>query len=127
MRDRNIVVMVLLTLVTFGIYSIYWQVSTKIEMNKLGAKIPTAWLMIIPIVNIWWLYKYSEGVEQVTNNNLSTVMSFVLLFLVGFIGALIIQDAFNKSSSSSPAVANPTDTPAQPQPPIPPTTPQPMV
>lgn len=43
----------LLPLITFGIYQIVWYVKTKNEMNQLGATIPTAWLVIVPIVNIW--------------------------------------------------------------------------
>ncbi len=96
MIKRSPIAVLLLPLVTFGIYSIYWQVKTKTELNTRGAKIPTAWLLIVPFVNIYWLWKYSEGVEIVTNNRLSAVLAFILLFLLGFIGMAIIQDHFNK-------------------------------
>ena len=49
---RNIFLVYLFSFITFGIYTIYWLVSTKEEMNTLGATIPTAWLIIVPIVNI---------------------------------------------------------------------------
>lgn len=52
MKQRSPVAVILLPFVTFGIYSIYWLVSTKIEMTKLGAKIPTAWLIFGGIGNI---------------------------------------------------------------------------
>jgi len=97
MKNRSPIAVLLLPFITFGIYSLYWEISTKIEMNKLGAKIPTAWLIIIPFVNIWWLWKYCEGVEQVTHQKFSGVLAFVLLLLLGWIGQAIIQDSFNKT------------------------------
>ena len=51
MKNRNPIAVALLPLITFGIYSLYWQVKTKGEMNSLGADIPTAWLIVIPLVN----------------------------------------------------------------------------
>ncbi|NBU33013.1 DUF4234 domain-containing protein [bacterium] len=67
MKKRSPVAVLLLPFVTFGIYSIYWLVKTKGEMKALGADIPTAWLIIVPLVNFWWYWKYCKGVEQVTN------------------------------------------------------------
>lgn len=114
MKHRSPIAVLLLPFVTFGIYAIYWEVVTKIEMNKRGANIPTAWLIIVPIVNIWWLWKYSEGVEQVTGNKMSGVMSFILLFLLGFIGAAIVQDSFNKVGEGAPVADAPVAPPAAP-------------
>lgn len=96
MKHRSPAAVLLLPFVTFFIYPIYWYVSTKGEMNKLGANIPTAWLIIVPFVSIWWMWKYAEGVEKVTNEKTSGVLAFLLLWLLGSIGAAIIQDSFNK-------------------------------
>jgi hypothetical protein len=98
MKQRSPIAVFFLTLITFGIYGLVWQVKTKNEMNALGADIPTAWLLIIPFVNYYWLWKYSQGVEKVTNGKLSGVLAFVLLFLVGVIGMAIIQNEFNTAS-----------------------------
>ena len=100
MKHRNPIAVFFLSLITFGIYALVWQVKTKGEMNKLGAKIPSAWLLIIPFVNIYWLWKYCEGIDKVTNSKLSGVMAFVLLFLLGSIGMAIIQNDFNLVSES---------------------------
>lgn len=112
MKQRNPIAVALLPFVTFGIYSIYWQVVTKIELNKKGATIPTAWLLVVPIVNIWWLWKYSEGVDKITNGKMSAVISFILLFLLGFIGSAIIQDSFNQlpetAATSTPQSSAPS-------------------
>lgn len=103
MKNRSPIAVAVLTLVTFGIYGVYWQVTTKGEMNKLGADIPTAWLIVVPFVSIWWLWKYSEGVEKVTGGKLSGVLAFVLLWLAGVIGCAIVQDSFNKVNGAAPA------------------------
>ncbi len=116
MKQRSPVAVILLPFVTFGIYSIYWLVSTKIEMTKLGAKIPTAWLIIVPLANIWWYWKYSEGVDSITNSKISNVMAFILLLLLGFIGQAIIQDSFNNVSTST--VANGSENPVSPVAPV---------
>jgi heme/copper-type cytochrome/quinol oxidase subunit 4 len=60
-KKRNILAVYLFAIITLGIYLIYWLVQTKKEMNSLGASIPTAWLLIIPIANLYWMWKYCEG------------------------------------------------------------------
>ncbi|MFC1860030.1 DUF4234 domain-containing protein [Chloroflexota bacterium] len=54
MQHREPVMVFLLSVITFGLYSLFWLVATKDQMNAKGAQIPTAWLIIIPLVNIWW-------------------------------------------------------------------------
>ena len=102
MQQRSPIAVLLLPLVTFGIYSLYWLVKTKGEMVSKGADIPTAWLLIVPIANIWWLWKYGEGVETVTNGKISGVLAFILLWILGTIGHAIIQDSFNKAGNTIP-------------------------
>ena len=115
MQKRSPLAVFFLSLITFGIYAIVWQVKTKGELNRLGAQIPTAWLLIVPFVNWYWLWKYSEGVEHVTGGKMSGVMAFVLLFLLGFIGMAILQNEFNKlGDGQSPQLATAGQGPAQP-------------
>jgi hypothetical protein len=117
MKQRNPFAVFFFSIITLGIYGLVWHVKTKNEMNKLGAKIPTAWLLIIPFVNYYWYWKYSEGVEQVTNKELSTPLAFVLLILLGVIGSAVIQLEFNKVGDHPVAAADPA------YPPVAPTTP----
>lgn len=100
MQKRNPFAVFAFTMLTFGIYGVYWEVKTKGEMNTLGAQIPTAWLILVPFVNIWWMWKYSEGVEHVTSGKYSTVLTFLLLWLTNVIGMAIVQDAFNNVSGT---------------------------
>ncbi len=118
MQKRSLAAVFGLTLVTFGIYGIYWQVKTKGEMNARGTQIPTAWLMIVPFVSIWWLWKYSEGVEQVTSNKLGGAVTFLIMWFLGLIGMLIVQDAFNKLADSAVSNGPTMPAPPAPQPPV---------
>jgi hypothetical protein len=111
MKHRNPLGVIFFSIITFGIYAIVWNVKTKNEMNKLGAEIPTAWLIIIPIVNIYWVWKYSKGVEHVTGGKTSGVLAFVLLYILSIIGMAIVQDIFNGLPVAE-AVATPGSSPA---------------
>lgn len=95
MTKRSVVGVILLTLVTFGIYHIYWYVKTKDEMVALGADIPTGWLLIVPIANIYWIWKWCTGVEHVTRGKTSAPVAMLLMILLGIIGTAIIQSQFN--------------------------------
>src|SRR5215470_1087681 len=99
MKKRSLGMMFLLMIITFGIYGLVWVVKTKGEMVSQGAEIPTAWLIIVPIVNLWWIWKWCQGVEKVTNGKLSAAVALLLYLILNQffgIGSLVIQDAFNK-------------------------------
>lgn len=115
MTKRSPIAVILLTLVTFGIYGIYWEVKTKGEMNAMGADIPTALLIIVPIANLWWMWKYSQGVEKVTGNKLNGLLVFVGFVAVGFIMMAIVQDSFNNvADAAMPMMAPTPPTPVAP-------------
>ena len=95
MEKRNPLTVAILIFISFGIYSIYWYWKTKHEMCDLGADIPTTFLMFIPLVNYYWLWKYCKGVEMVTEGKMSLGLAIVLVMLVP-IGEAVVQDAFNK-------------------------------
>ena len=100
MTNRHPVLVIVLTFCTCGFYYIYWLVNTKEDMNRLGAEIPTAWLIIIPFVNIYWLWRWSQGVEKVTKGALNAVSALLLGWLLSCIGGAIIQSYFNKITAA---------------------------
>jgi len=95
MTKRSVVAVILLTFVTFGIYSIVWFVKTKNEMVKAGADIPTAWLMIVPIASIYWMWKWAGGVEHVTRGKQSQGVAFIMILLLSIIGMAVVQSSLN--------------------------------
>jgi hypothetical protein len=100
MTKRDPIIVCLLTIFTCGIYHIYWLVQTKIEMKNLGADIPTAWLLIIPFANIYWLWCWAKGVEHVTKGKWGAVPAFLLVWFIAWLGNPLTQSEFNKSSQS---------------------------
>jgi len=84
---RDWIAVVILSVVTLGIYGVYWIVSTKNEMVAMGADIPTAWLLIIPIANIYFIWKYAQVVEFISEGAIYGVLQFVL-WLVFFPAAV---------------------------------------
>jgi hypothetical protein len=104
MTKRSVVAVILLSIVTLGIYALVWMVKTKGEMVKCGADIPTAWLLIVPIASIYWMWKFAGGVEHVTRGKMSQVISFVLMFVLGLIGMAIIQAELNKAEGTPGAL-----------------------
>jgi hypothetical protein len=117
MTNRSPFGVFILAIITLGIYGIVWYVKTKGEMNAKGAEIPTAWLMIVPIVNFFWLWKWSQGVEKVTGGSTGAGMAFILMFLLGAIGAAVIQGKFNQVSAAPAAAPKPAEPspPAEPE------------
>lgn len=96
MINRSPVAVLLYSIITCGIWSLVWFVKTKGELVSLGADIPTAWLLIVPIANFYWIWKYSEGVEKVTGGKTTAALALVLLLLLGPIGSMVLQGKFNE-------------------------------
>lgn len=96
MTQRSPVAVFFLPIITLGIYAIIWLVKTKDEMNTQGAEIPTAWLLLVPIVSLWWFWKFAEGVGKVTRGDMGGGLAFVLIFLLGNIGMAVVQSSLNK-------------------------------
>lgn len=95
-KRRNPALVIIFTIITFGIYGIYWFVKTKNEINSLGANIPTAWLLIIPIANLYWDYKYAEGFSNYVKKDNNAVLWFLLFFFVAPVAVIIFQIELNK-------------------------------
>lgn len=95
MKRRSPILVLVLSIITFGIYALVWYVITKGEMNRRGARIPTALLIIIPLVNIYWMWKFCEGVGHVTKERMSGPVAFLMVFFLSVIGMAIVQSSLN--------------------------------
>jgi hypothetical protein len=93
---RNPGLALLWSLITLGIYYVIWLASTRGELVARGAKVPTTWLIIIPFVNLYYLWKYSAGSQQVTGQNVNAILLFILLVLISPVGVLYAQAQYNK-------------------------------
>lgn len=114
MKKQSPLSVFVLIFLTFGIYGIVWLARTRGEMVRRGADIPTTFFVILPILNIYYLWKWSQGVEMVTNGKMAWFVAFLLQWFLSGIGSAIIQDSFNgvgEGGAPMPATAAPA-TPA---------------
>ncbi len=92
-KERNPVLVLVLAIVTFGIYGIYWFYTTTKEMVEASGKnsSPVLWTigLFIPIVNIIMFWKHAHLLEEVTGEH-SGIPVF-LLWLVFSPAALYIS------------------------------------
>jgi hypothetical protein len=156
MKHRNPFMVLLLSIITFGIYDLYWLVKTKTVLNKqTKVHTPTVWLLFLPVlifialiivalivgvhqaptiqpitttgnnyatmqetknsagftvvillfdlvafvviipITFYWFFKFSKAINDYTNSELNTGVTFLLLWLLHFIGVIIVQDKFN--------------------------------
>jgi hypothetical protein len=110
-KHRNMLVQVLLFFITFGLYGLYWFYATTDEMKNLLNDPDISpglltFLSIIPIVNLYALYKYSDLFEEVADDHTNRWLLFVLWIV--FVPAIwfIVQTELNrKADSLHPAMA----------------------
>ena len=100
MTKRSVASVIILSIVTLGIYALVWLVKTKGEMVKAGADIPTAWLLIVPIASIYWMWKWAGGVDHVTRSKMSQPITFIMVYVLSIIGIAIVQDSLNKAAAA---------------------------
>ncbi|WP_457549927.1 DUF4234 domain-containing protein [Archaeoglobus sp.] len=99
-KRRNIVKIYVLGIVTLGIYFLYWFWKSKQDINELGGNVPPAWMLLIPIANIYWLYKYAEAFSKYVKKDNNAVLWFLLFWFVTIIAPAIVQSELNKIAES---------------------------
>lgn len=178
MKKRNPLVIVILSIITFGIYDIYWLYVTKEELNaKTKQHVPSIWLLFSPIIliiagvillilgsanahtvtstpiysngftttttstvgvnggeyfagvglvvlscivftiiSMIWFYKFSKAVNEYTSGKMTTAVTFLILWLIHWVGIALVQDAFN--DMDGPVLASTQGPTAAPMPPL---------
>lgn len=96
MIHESPVKIVLLTMVTCGIYAIFYFYKSAEELNARGAEVPSFIWIFIPVLSLLWTWKWAQGVEKVTGGQLSAVMTLVYLMFLGPIGQYLVQSKLNQ-------------------------------
>ncbi len=108
---REIVKCLIFSLITCGIYGLYWLVKLNDEVNILTQEPkPTSGVMVIVLTLVtcgiygyYWYYKMGEKVDALKVRRGQPASSSPILFLIlGFVGLAIvnyclIQDEINKT------------------------------
>jgi len=94
-KKRNMIAQVFLTIITIGIYTIYWFYQVSVELkgiaNDENAN-PALWtvLLFVPFASIYSIYKFSELYEKMV----------VICSLLGFLtGSLVYRSNGAKQES----------------------------
>ena len=98
-KKRNPALVIIFSIITAGIYFIYWAVKTKEEVKSLGANIPTMWLIIVPIGNLYLLYKYCDGFSEYVKKDKLGIVWFLAAVTVFPILPIVVQVELNKLAS----------------------------
>jgi Domain of unknown function (DUF4234) len=100
MNRREVSTVIILSIVTLGIYTIIWLVMTRNEMQKFGVQTVHPLLMFVPIAGpfilIYFLWQYAGGVQLITKGKISQAVAFMYLFRIGAIGLGVLQEEFNQ-------------------------------
>lgn len=108
MKKRNIVVMLLLTFITCGIYNLFWSYLARQEFRELSGYENVnpgleVFLMIICFpYAFYWLYLFSSQIARYqAENGLpvkdNSLINLVLaIFGLGIVSELLIQDQLNE-------------------------------
>lgn len=87
-KKRNVFLVYLFMFLTFGIYALYWTVSTKRDLNSKGANIPPAIFAFIPLSNIFFFGYYYKGFKEVTERKKLSYIIY-LFYLAPFIVSVV--------------------------------------
>ena len=111
MEKRNIAVAIILTIITCGLYGIYWFIVLTDETNKTTKKpeeqtsgVVAFLLSLITcgIYSFYWAYKQGEKLDEAAEKNGmskdSRSILYLILCLIGFsiIAYALMQDTLNK-------------------------------
>lgn len=102
---RGIPLAIILSIVTCGVYTVYWQIKLTDEMNTLLNKPnATSGLMafIYSVITcgiyfIYWLYKMGDNVDELKGKSGDTGILYLILGILclGLIPMALAQDAIN--------------------------------
>lgn len=109
-KKRNIAVSIILSIITCGIYAIYWFVVLTNEANAAandteatsGGKAFLFTLITCGIYGYYWAYKQGEKLDKATGENSSSSVIYLVLeiFGLGIVAYALMQDKLNKLANA---------------------------
>jgi len=85
----------LLTLCTFGLYLFFWALDTKRALNKAGGNVPNGVLMVLPVLNLYFWYKYAQAYVSTIKRSVcdqDVLFYFLMPMLTASVIGLLFQN-----------------------------------
>ncbi len=110
-KNRNIALCIIFSIITCGIYSIYWMYVLNEEINSLsdepnatsGGLVILFTIITCGIYGLYWYFKMGERVDTIKTNmglrgDSSNIIFLILgIFGLGIINYALMQDTINKA------------------------------
>lgn len=104
-KKRNIVLSVIFTIITFGIYGIYWFIKLTDEVNTVSEEPGTSGIvaLILTIITLgiyglYWGYKIGQKCDKINGNrngSLGVIFLILALFQLQIVIYALAQDTLN--------------------------------
>ncbi len=109
-KKRNMLAQVFLTIITLGIYTIYWFYQVACEMKDIANDTqasPGLWtvLFFIPFGSFYSVYKFSELYEKISVEHFNKWLMFVLYLVFAPAVWFIVQVDLNKRADAQLSMA----------------------
>lgn len=107
-RERNVALCVIFTIITCGIYGLYWFVCITDDINTISQDYSTSGVMSLllsfitcNIYGFYWAYKCGEKLDNVKTaqgypSSNSGLLYLILYFFCGIVTFAILQNELNK-------------------------------
>ena len=113
-KQRSIPMCVILSLVTCGIYGLYWYVCMNDEINQVsnhlddssGIKCLLFTIITCGLYSFYWAYKTGNKVDEIktlqgqTSSNTGIIYLVLSILGLGIVAWVLIQDALNKCAAA---------------------------
>lgn len=104
MKNRNIALCILFSIITFGIYGIYWFICLTNEMNMAtpddtyqtsGGMAFLFSLLTCGIYSFYWNYRMGQKIDSVKNGSNAVLFLILSIFGLGIVNYCIAQSFIN--------------------------------
>lgn len=105
--NRNIVLCIVFSIISCGIYGLYWFVMLTDETNEMSGQTELAGGVLALIFTLiscniygwYWAFKMGEKVDQIKGSDANSGIMFIILQALGLgiINYCIVQDTINKN------------------------------
>ncbi len=97
-KKRNIFLGYLFSIVSFGLFQLFWVAKLSPSANVAGIKLLAAMLVLITVANIYWQFKYCKGFSEYIERKNNSMPWFFLMFFIPIVLPITTQLKSDKTA-----------------------------